>query len=107
MIKIKKQLQRPDGGTVTSGSIIDYNSKFVGSNKTVNYFLTHYVNQAAIDSGKDKIHAVTNFIYVQKKVCTDEEWIALNTHPNAGMQTQIWLQEIIDAAIGSGNTEII
>jgi len=107
MIKITKQLQRPDGGTVSANSIIDYNTKFVGINKTLNFFLTHYFNQSAFDEGKEKIPAVINFKYVQVKKCTDEEWLAINTEPNAGIKTQEWLEEILTGLVGVGNTEII
>ena len=108
MIKINKQLQRPDGGTVSSGSIIDYNSKFIGKTKQVVYFLKHYFSESAIENGKRAIPAITNFAYRQVKECSDAEWIELNMGPDpSGVLVQLWLQEIIDSKIGEGFTEII
>jgi hypothetical protein len=107
MIKINKQLQRPDGGTVSSGSIVDYTTRMLGESMQVVYYLKHYFSQAAIDDGKPTIPGVTNFGYNQVKTCTETEWTELNLDAGAGPRVQDWLKEIIDANIGNGNTEII
>jgi len=107
MIKITKQLQRPDGGTVSANSIIDYNTKFVGEGKKVIFFLKHFVNQAAIDEAKPKILKVLEFSYVQERECTPEEWSELFTEAGAGVLVEGWLNEIMITKVGVGNTAII
>ena len=107
MIKINKQLQRPDGGTVSAGSIVDYSTRMLGSTMQVVYYLKHYFSQTAIDEGKPTIPAVTNFNYKIVKNCTEQEWEELNLDAGAGPRVQDWLKEILDELIGAGNTEII
>ncbi len=110
MIKINKQLQRPDKGTLSAGSILDYNTNFIGEGKIVRYNLTHWFNEIAKETSKEDgwlpVQAITNFKYIQIKECTDEEWDSLNDAGSAVM-VQDWLKEIIDAEIGEGYTEII
>jgi len=107
MIKINKQLQRPDKGTLSAGSIIDYNAKFIGETKTVAYFLTHWFNELArTEEGWKPIAGIINFKYIQSKQCTDEEW-ALLDESGAAVLVQDWLVAIIDAEIGNGYTEIV
>lgn len=107
MIKINKQLQRPDKGTLSSGSIIDYNTKFIGESMTVIYMLTHWFNELArTEEGWLPVAGITNFSYRQTKVCTPEEW-ALLDDAGATALVQDWLKEIIDSKIGVGNTEIV
>ena len=107
MIKINKQLQRPDKGTLSSGSIIDYNARFIGETMQVVYDLTHWFNELARTEEEWKpVASITNFKYKQVKQCSEAEWNELN---NAGSPTlvQDWLKEIIDSKIGEGYTEII
>lgn len=107
MIQINKQLQRPDKGTLSSGSIIDYTTQFLGENRTVRFNLTHWFNMLAKEENEWlPVQKITNFEYKQIKQCTDEEWDSLN---NAGTpeMVQLWLQEIIESHIGTGTTEIV
>jgi hypothetical protein len=110
MIKINKQLQRPDKGTLSAGSIIDYTTNFNGDKKIVRFNLTHWFNELAKEKAKEDgwlpVQAITNFIYIQLKECTDEEWASLNDAGSAEM-VELWLKDIIDAEIGNGSTEII
>jgi hypothetical protein len=107
MIKINKQLDRPDGGKVSAGSIVDYSTRMLGETMQVVYYLKHYFSQTAIDDGKQTIPGVTNFAYKQVKNCTEAEWSELNLDAGAGPRVQDWLKEILDELIGAGNTEII
>jgi hypothetical protein len=108
MIKINKQLQRPDGGTVSSGSIIDYNSRFIGKGMIISFDLMHHFSESALEDGKPLIPEIKNFAYRLNKECTEEEWakVMIGEEP-AGPLVQLWLQELIDEKIGEGNTEII
>jgi len=107
MIKINKQLSRPDGGVVASGSIVKSNTDFDGDELIVKYRIKHYITVAAMDAGKETIPAVTNFGYYLNRQCTAQEWADLFTEAGAGNQVELWLQTIIDELIGVGNTEII
>jgi len=110
MIQINKQLQRPDKGTLSSGSIIDYTAQFIGAKKVIRFNLTHWFNLAAKDAPKEDgwmpVAGITNFKYVQLRECTDEEWLSLDDAGSAVM-VEGWLKEIIDSKIGVGNTVII
>jgi len=110
MIKINKQLQRPDKGTLSSDSIIDYTAQFIGDRKIIRFNLIHWFNLAAKDAPKEDgwlpVAGITNFKYIQLRECTDEEWDSLDNAGSAVM-VQDWLKEIIDSKIGVGNTEII
>jgi len=107
MIQINKQLQRPDKGMLSSGSIIDYTTNFNGESKTVRFNLTHWFNLVAKnEDGWMPVAGVNNFRYIQVKECTDAEWDSLNNAGSAVM-VQDWLKEIIDSKIGDGFTEII
>lgn len=110
-IKINKQLNRPDGGKVSTGSIVDFNqkTKATGEDTGIVFFLiSHYISAAAITDGKETIPVITEFEYTLSKVCDSEEWEQLLMGEN---QTSVllhdWLKEIIDNKIGLGNTEII
>jgi len=110
-IKINKQLNRPDGGEIAAGSIVDFNQKTNATEEDtgiVFFLIKHYISQAAIADGKETIPVITEFKYTLSKVCTTEEWSQLLMGEN---QTSVllhdWLKEIIDSKIGLGNTEII
>lgn len=107
MIQINKQLQRPDKGTLSSGSIIDYTTQFLGENKIVRFNLIHWFNELArTEEGWLPVAKITNFDYTLFKNCTDAEWDSLNDAGSAVM-VQEWLQELIDEKIGVGSTEIV
>lgn len=106
MIKITKQLTRPDGGNVSANSILDYNAKFVGNKKAVIFKLSLYFSQAALDSGKPPVRAVTNFFMKETKICTEAEWAKLNEAGSHDL-VQVWLKDLIDLKIGLGFTEIV
>ncbi len=106
MIKINKQLKRPDGGTVTTGSLVKYNPTFVPDSLTIIYTLKHYFSQSALDSGKLCIPAVTDFAYRMNKVCTQAEYDQLKL-ADADLLVQTWLQGLIENSIGVGNTELV
>ena len=107
MIKINKQLQRPDKGTLAAGSIIDFTTIFPTGTLLVRYNLTHWFNQLAKDEdGWFPVAGVTNFSYILIKECTEEEYAQLNDAGSADL-VQLWLKELIDAKIGAGNTELI
>lgn len=107
MIKINKQLQRPDGGTVSSGSIIDYNSRFIGKGMIISFDLMHHFSKVALEADKPLIPSITNFPYKLNKECTIEEWSDIFTKPDAGIYVETLLKDLIDEKIGEGNTEII
>lgn len=107
MIKINKSLQRPDGGNVSAGSIIDYNSRFIGKGMIISFVLMHHFNESAIETDKPLIPKIKNFAYRLNKECTEEQWATIFTQPDAGIYVETLLKEMIDALIGAGNTEII
>lgn len=106
MIKINKQLTRPDGGSVSSGSLVKYVPRFIKDELTVSYTIQHYFSQTALDSGKPTIPGVTDFKYKLIKVCTQSEYDLLNDS-GAPLLVEDWLKDLIDDLIGVGNTEII
>ena len=106
MIKINKQLDRPDGGKVPSGSLIQSEPMFKKEQLKVIWKLTHWLSQSAIDSDKMPIPIITNFDYWITKQCTEEEFAKLNDAGSAEL-VENWLKEIIDASIGLGYTEIV
>jgi len=107
MIKIDKQLQRPDKGTLSSGSIIDFTTIFPTGILSVRYNLTHWFNELAKSEGNWlPVQGVTNFKYVLIKECTEEEYAKLNETGSADLVEE-WLKELIDTSIGEGYTEII
>ncbi len=107
MIKINKELQRPDGGNVAAGSILDYNTKFIGKGKMTMFTVFLYYSREALDDGKVTVPSITDFKFRLTKKCSDQEWIDVMTKANAGELTQGWLKDLVDAKIGLGNTEII
>ena len=106
MIQINKQLQRPDKGTLSAGSLINYSARFLDEQLTIVYDLTHWFNQAAKEDGWLPVAGVTNFSYRLSKVCTPEEWAKLDDAGSAEMVQQ-WLVDIINEKIGDGFTEIV
>jgi len=106
MIKITKQLQRPDGGTVASGSLIKFNPLFNKDSLSVRYNMTHYFSQSALDSKKKPVPGVTNFPYVLIKMCTPDEYLKLEL-ADAPTLVEQWLADEIGGKIGVGNTVII
>tara|TARA_R110000851_G_scaffold120265_1_gene248562 strand:+ start:350 stop:682 length:333 start_codon:yes stop_codon:yes gene_type:complete len=110
MIQINKELTRPDKGVVASGSLLDYTTQFIGESKIVRFNLTHWFNlDVKNEPQKDgwlPISGVKDFMYIQRKECTPEEWGSLNDAGSAVM-VEDWLQEIIESKIGNGTTEII
>lgn len=107
MIQINKQLERPDNGTVPSGSIIDYKVIRNDVDKTLRYNLTHWLSEEAKQlAGCMPIARVTNFTYIMVKECTTEEYDQLNQAGSFELEEE-WLKEMIDAKIGVGNTKTI
>ena len=107
MIQINKQLQRPDKGTLSSGSIIDFTTIFPTGTLAVRYNLTHWFSELAKSEVTWlPVAGITNFSYVLIKECTEEEYAELNNAGSADLVEQ-WLKELIDAKIGDGYTEII
>jgi hypothetical protein len=110
MIKINKQLQRPDKGTLSSGSLIYFSTQFNGEKKVVRFNLTHWFNQLAKDNheidGWKPVEEVTDFKYMLIKECTNEEWDALDGSGST-LMVKGWIKELIDSKIGDGYTEII
>ena len=107
MIKINKQLQRPDKGTLESGSIIDFTTIFPTGTLAVRYNLTHWFSESAKDEGTWlPVAGITNFKYVLIKECTEAEYAELNNAGSADL-VEAWLKDLIDAEIGANYTEII
>lgn len=103
MITINKELNRPDGGKVASGSIIKYNTRFNADNGYVVWFyLNHFVDVASFDSGKEKVHQIDEFSYTQYKECTQAEWDSLNDAGSAVL-VESWLKDILELELGEGN----
>jgi len=105
MIKITKQLQRVDGGTVTANSILCYKAVLTPETKTIQYILSLFFSQAKKDEGCPQL-SVTDFANGLSKVCSGADWDLLN---DAGGLDQIetWLLEEIIAIIGVGNAVIL
>jgi hypothetical protein len=107
MIKINKQLQRPDKGTLSSGSIIDFTTIFPTGTLLVRYNLTHWFNEESKEEdGWLPVAGVKEFSYKIVKEYTPEDYAKLNEAGSADLVEQ-WLKELIDATIGEGYTEII
>jgi hypothetical protein len=107
MIKIDKQLQRPDKGTLSAGSIINFTTIFPTGTLKVRYNLTHWFSEAAkSEEGWLPVAGITNFSYIMIKECTEEEYAQLND-AGSTVLVEVWLQELIDAKIGDGYTQII
>ena len=111
MIKINKQLQRPDKGTLSAGSIIDFSPQLIGGEKNIVRFnLTHWFNQLAKETWKEEgwkpVAGIKNFKYTLLKECTSEEWESLNDEGST-LMIEGWLKELIDSELGDGYTEII
>ncbi len=109
-IKINKQLTRPDKGTLSAGSIIDFQTRFVTTELTVVFTLTHWFNQLAKDEAKTEgwkpVQGVNNFKYKIARVCSMEEWVKLD-EAGAVELVESWLKSILDGELGDGYTEII
>ena len=105
MIQINKQLERPDGGVVPSGSLLNYSTKF-GQDLTANFYLTHWLDQDSKDAGKLPIASILDFKYALSKQCTAEEWVLLNEAGSA-LLVENWLKSLIDSEIGAGYTVIL
>ena len=107
MIKINKALERPDKGTVPSGSIIDYKVIRNDESKQLRYNLTHWLSEEAKEEEKwMPIAKVNNFAYIMVKECTDEEYAQLNEAGSFELEKE-WLTEMIDSKLGAGKTEKI
>jgi len=110
MIKINKQLQRPDKGTLSAGSLINYTARFLQDELTVVFDLTHWFNELAKEEAKEEgwlpVAKITNFDYRLSRICTVEEWQKLDD-ARASTMVEGWLKEIIDNKIGVGYTEIV
>ncbi len=109
IVKITKQLDRPDGGKVASGSIAVCNSpRQVVNEKAVVFIIAFFINQTAIDSGKTNIPQLVKFPTMKLvKMCSDDEWTELSDDAGAGALVGKFMKECIDAAIGDGFAELI
>lgn len=109
-IKITKQLNRPDGGTITANSIADSNPRMIEESvggKVFFPFKLHF-SQSAMDSGKPKVPACTEFPTMRVvKQCTQAEWDAMNDDADAGALVSGWMLAEIIAVVGTGNAEIV
>ena len=109
IVKITKQLDRPDGGKVASGSIAVCNSpRQVVSEQAVEFNTEFFINQTAIDNGKTNIPALVKFPKMKLiKMCSDDEWTELNDDAGAGALIGKFMTECIDEVLGDGFTELI
>lgn len=109
IVKINKQLDRPDGGKVASGSIAVCNEpRQVINKKTVVFLMPIFLNQTAIDNKKSHIPALVLFpIFKLIYKCTDEEWAELIDDSSAGAYMGLLMEKAIAAQIGDGFTELI
>ena len=107
MLQINKQLTRPDGTTVDSGSVINPQPQADHITKVIRYNMAHHVNQAAIDDGLEAIRGgVLEFEYSQPRECTQAEWDSLDG-PGYYLLIDTWLKVILEAKIGVGFITII
>lgn len=104
-IKINKQLNRPDGSKVSSGSIIKYDTRLNGKSLIVWFFLNHYISTAAFEAEKQPINSINEFKYTLYRECTPEEWAELNKAGSAEL-VEGWLKEVLDSEMGEGYVEI-
>ena len=106
MIKITKELQRPDKGIVPTDSLVNYTARFLQDELTVVFDLVHWLNQEAKDGEWLPIPKVIEFDYRLSRLCTVEEWMKLDD-AGASSMVEEWLKEVIDGKIGVGYTEIL
>jgi hypothetical protein len=103
---INKQLTRLDKGTLSTGSIIDFDTFFIPNKMIVKYILTHWFSQAAKDApeseGWKPVSGVKDFEYKITRNCTAEEWALLNDAGAADL-TEQWLKEILNEKLGGGS----
>jgi hypothetical protein len=98
MITINKTLERPDKGTVPSGSVIDYKVIRNDENKTLRYNITHWLSEEAKGEGWKPIASVKDFPYKLIKECTEDEYLKLNEAGSFELEKQ-WLEDIINSII--------
>jgi len=108
-VKINKQLNRPDGGLVASGSLaVCNNPQQIVSTKQVVFVCPIYLTETAFDNGKKNVPEIDQFkTFKLVKQCTDQEWTDLNDAAGAGVLVGTFMQECIDAVLGDGFTELI
>ena len=106
MLKINKQLNRPDGGEVQSGSVIKYDVRLNTKSSTVWFFLNHYISEDTLNEGKQNISKINEFNYKLYRECSQVEWDMLNDSNSAELVAG-WLLELIENKIGSGYIQII
>lgn len=108
-VKINKQLDRPDGGKVASGSIaVCDNPQPIGRSKAVVFRIAIYYNQTYLDAGNEPVPKLVKFPkFKLVKYCTEAEWTALNDDAGAGALVATFMKECIDTVLGDGFTEII
>jgi hypothetical protein len=108
-VKINKQLSRPDGGNVSSGSLaVCNNPQQRVSSKQVIFKTSFYITESAYDNGKQPIPKLDKFPRMKLvKDCSDEEWDALYDDAGAGALVGTFMTECIDAILGDGFTELI
>ncbi len=107
-VEITKQLDRPDGGVVASGSIADSNPVFIESEKAIKFPTKLMLNQQAIDDGKQPVPSINEFKFNKLvKMCSDSEWDAVNDDSGAGLLVTQFYQEVIAEHIGDGFTNLI
>ena len=107
-IKITKELNRPDLGTIAPNSIANSNAVMREESLTVAFPMRLFTSQAAQDAKAPNVPGCTEFPNFRLfKVCTQAEWDAMNDDAGAGALVVGWFQDAIDNAIGLGNTEIV
>jgi len=108
-VKINKQLNRPDGGVVASGSLAVCNNPMpLVNTKQVVFLSPIYLTETSYDNGKTNIPAIDQFkTFKLVKQCDDAEWDALNDDAGAGVLMGTFMAECIDAVIGAGFTELV
>ena len=102
-IKINKQLNRPDGGFIESGSLVSFKSKLkVGNKRILWYYLSHYINHQAINLGKQPITSIEEFNYKIPIEITEEQESSLD---NESFKSEL-LKKHIESIIGVGYVNI-
>ena len=106
MLKINKQLNRPDGGKINSGSIITFDPIPRTNDGDVVFSMKHYVSETTLNNSKKPIHKIDEFDYTIKRPTTPDEFASLNNAGAVDLMTG-WLVTELESKLGVGTIETI
>ncbi len=108
-LQINKQLTRPDGDTIASGSIIKMNisQNEIDDKYFVVFKMSHYVDAQAVIDKKDHIQKIDEFGYIETLEVNFGLWTMMLNNPNSRTLVEGWLKDIIEGYIGVGFIDVI